>query len=280
MTRKSAGLAVLVLALALLAPNTAAAAAAGDPTSQVYRFWNAATGSHFYTASEAEKQDVVANLSRVFRFEGVAYTVDMAAGGTRVPLHRFFNVRNGSHFYTASEAEKAQVVATLGRTYNYEGIAYYVSPSPETTSTPVYRFFNVKKGFHFYTASAVERDSVIANLAKIYSYEGVAYNINSVNLANSVPLYRFFNTKNGSHFYTASVVERDSVIANLAKIYNYEGEAYNVSTTALGGTPVWRFFNAKRGAHFYTASEAEKNSVVTNLSSIYHLESIAFYIGN
>jgi hypothetical protein len=133
---------------------------------------------------------------------------------------------------------------------------------------------------HFYTASEAEKNSVVANLSSTFNLEGVAYSINSVNPANAVPLYRFFNTKNGSHFYTASAVERDSVIANLAKIYNYEGEAYNVSATALGGTPVWRFFNVKKGFHFYTASEAEKNSVVTNLSAIYHLEGIAFYIGN
>jgi N-acetylmuramoyl-L-alanine amidase len=77
------------------------------------------------------------------------------------------------------------VVATLGRTYNYEGIAYYVSPSPETTSTPVYRFFNFKKGFHFYTASAVERDNVIATLGRIYSYEGVAFYVTSAPMPES-----------------------------------------------------------------------------------------------
>ena len=39
-------------------------------------------------------------------------------------------------------------------------------------------------------------------------------------------IYRFFNKKNGTHFYTASAAERDSVRAKLSSIYTYEGIAF------------------------------------------------------
>mgnify|MGYP001460988642 CR=1 FL=1 len=50
----------------------------------------------------------------------------------------------------------------------------YPTP-PAASSMPVYRFYNKANGSHFYTVSAEERDTVIANLSHIYSYEGVAY---------------------------------------------------------------------------------------------------------
>ena len=45
-------------------------------------------------------------------------------GGT--PVHRFFNTKMGVHFYTASESEKANVIANYGATYRYEGVGYYI----------------------------------------------------------------------------------------------------------------------------------------------------------
>ncbi|WP_157694158.1 DUF1566 domain-containing protein, partial [Hydrogenophaga crassostreae] len=40
---------------------------------------------------------------------------------------------------------------------------------------PFYRFFVPGKGFHFYTAKESEKDSIIANLAATYTYEGIGY---------------------------------------------------------------------------------------------------------
>jgi hypothetical protein len=41
----------------------------------VHRFYDTATDSHFYTASEAERQ-VVAETLATYRYEGIAYYVD------------------------------------------------------------------------------------------------------------------------------------------------------------------------------------------------------------
>ena len=43
------------------------------------------------------------------------------------------------------------------------------------TSIPIYRFYNVRTGCHFYTASAEERDMVIATWPGIFTYEGEAF---------------------------------------------------------------------------------------------------------
>ena len=143
----------------------------------VYRFYNWRKGVHFYTASEVEKRSVITRLWATYRYEGVSYSVngDNPANGT--PLYRFYNFKKGSHFYTASETEKNEVIARLSGTYRYEGEAYRVCASPVAGSLPVYRFYNVQKGVHFYTASEVERASVVERLSSVYRFEGAAYYI-------------------------------------------------------------------------------------------------------
>ncbi len=69
-------------------------------------------------------------------------------------VFRFYNLKNGVHFYTASEAEKDSTLANLGATYKYEGVAYSLNSAPGGgNDTPLYRFYNMKTGVHFYTAS-------------------------------------------------------------------------------------------------------------------------------
>jgi hypothetical protein len=143
----------------------------------------------------------------------------------------------------------------------------------------IYRFYNYKKGVHFYTADVSERNNVIANLASAYGYEGVGYTLNTTNKYNNDPLYRFYNLKKGVHFYTADEAEKNRVVATLASTYRLEGEAYRISTTAIAGArPVYRFFNRKTGVHFYTADEAEKANVIDHLSSRYNYEGIGYYL--
>lgn len=42
-------------------------------------------------------------------------------------MYRFYNVRNGSHFFTADGSERDTIIATLGNTYQYEGVAYTIA---------------------------------------------------------------------------------------------------------------------------------------------------------
>ncbi len=156
-------------------PRSATAVAAPMMATTVYRFYNKKNGSHFYTASPAEKASVEANLSAIYRYEGVAYKVNNANPVNSQPLYRFYNKKNGSHFYTANAAEKASVEANLSAIYRYEGIAYKVSTSPTPGSTTVYRFFNKKNGSHFYTADPAEKDNVAATLSSVYTLEGPGF---------------------------------------------------------------------------------------------------------
>ena len=153
----------------------------------------------------------------------------MAAPVGSTTVYRFFNKKNGSHFYTADPAEKAGIEANLTAIYKYEGVSYRVNNANPANSQPLYRFFNKKNGSHFYTASAAEKDSVQANQSATYTYEGIAYNISTTPAADSTTVYRFFNKKNGSHFYTADPAEKDNVVATLSSIYSLDGPGFYIA---------------------------------------------------
>jgi|TARA_E500000318_G_scaffold85190_2_gene81070 hypothetical protein len=88
-------------------------------------------------------------------------------------------------------------------------------------------------------------------------------------------VFRFFNTENGSHFYTKSVAERDHVISTLDN-FNYEGIAFSAAGSgALPTDEVHRFFNTQTGTHFFTQSDAEKESIETNLPH-YSYDGVAY----
>ena len=94
--------------------------------------------------------------------------------------------------------------------------------------------------------------------------------ISIVNLAteqDSNAVFRFYNTETGTHFYTGSATEADSVVRNLDS-FSYEGVSFDKNASSGGDSiDVFRFYNKATGTHFYTASQAEANTVMANLPS-------------
>lgn len=143
----------------------------------------------------------------------------------------------------------------------------------------VWRFYNRRTGTHFYTADPAEMANVLATLAATYQLDGVSYVVRERYPVNDTPLYRFYNRKTGTHFYTADAVERDRVATTMSATYQLDGISYYVSDTA-SGPQVWRFYNKKTGTHFYTADPAEKTTVQNTMGATYQLDGPAFYLGS
>ena len=90
------------------------------------------------------------------------------------------------------------------------------------------------------------------------------------------PVFRFYNTQTGTHFYTINVAERDFVLVRYPQ-FAYEGPAYYAYPTSQAGQlPVYRFYNTRTGTHFYTQSEAEKNFVLVTYP-VFAFEGPAYY---
>ena len=152
--------------------NWLAPAVSTGSRAAVYRFYNAKTGAHFFTASAEERNSVI-NTLPTFSYEGIAFYVysDNASGLN--PVYRFFNTAGGSHFYTINSSERDSVQANLP-SYRFEGNGWFAQTSNANDSVPIYRFYRLSSGTHFYTISSSERDALISSNPD-FRYEGPAY---------------------------------------------------------------------------------------------------------
>lgn len=161
------GALVATLACAAHAP------AAAQGVEAVYRFYNHETATHFYTTSVPERDGVVKSFPQ-FAYEGAAFAAVAAGSAGAVPVFRFYNGKTGTHFYTTSASERDGILAYYPQ-FLYEGPAYHaLAADAGDGRTPVFRFFNRDTGAHFYTASAAERDKVVASYPH-FVYEGIAF---------------------------------------------------------------------------------------------------------
>ncbi|WP_040450844.1 hypothetical protein [Roseibium alexandrii] len=128
------------------------------PEGAVYRFFNSESGSHFYTTSVEERDDIAANLPHM-ALEGPSFITD-AYSSTGTALHRFYNTLTDAHFFTTSADEKAYVEDSFPQ-FVYEGVATYVYADPTGTSDQgVFRLYNEDTGTHLFTASEAEAANV------------------------------------------------------------------------------------------------------------------------
>ena len=145
------------------------------------------------------------------------------------PVYRFYNKKNGSHFYTASETERNNVLSTLSATYSLDGVAYSVNTSTRPTT-------------HRSTASSTRRTAPTSTrhrwprrtACRPICPRPTPTTARPTTSALAPPtgsqtVYRFYNKKNGSHFYTASEAERNTVLATLSAVYALDGPAFYVA---------------------------------------------------
>ena len=142
-------------------------------------------------------------------------------------------------------------------TFSASHFSTYVVAGYATSETvTMYRLYNQWTGEHFYTASAEERDGLVA---VGWTDEGKGWTAPT----SGDPVYRLYNpyVTGGDHHYTPSEAERDTLVA---AGWEYEGVGW-YSAPAATGTPLYRQYNpyATTGTHNYTTSEDERDHLVS-----------------
>ncbi|MCU0915910.1 MAG: hypothetical protein MUC88_15320 [Planctomycetes bacterium] len=91
-------------------------------------------------------------------------------------------------------------------------------------------------------------------------------------------VYRFWSPVLGSHFYTISGTERDTLIKEYPDFWQYEDIAYYAFRAPVGTNllPVYRFWSLKLATHFWTISEDERRALL-DMRDTWEYEGIAFY---
>lgn len=91
-------------------------------------------------------------------------------------------------------------------------------------------------------------------------------------------VYRFFDNKFGTHFFTSDVGERNTVLAtrsaDLIQETNGFGDVTQNSTSAVA---VYRFFDKNFGTHFFTANSGERDTIINTRSDLTYEASSTFY---
>ncbi len=153
-----------------------------------------------------------------------------------VPVYRFYFTPWQTHLYSTNQIPP-------GEGWNYECIAFYVSPVSLPYTIPLYSVYNADLYDHFYTVSAEGRDYCVKD--HNYADQGVlGYVVPKENeLYKTSPLYRWvwahkfsdFNKQIQDHFY-------QTYDAKSSKDYKYETVECRVWTEPVS-LPPETYFN-------------------------------------
>ncbi len=188
----------------------------------------------------------------------------------------------GPHALTATATDRAGHVSAPSPALVLDA-SVTLAAAPAATAAPapgvhtVYRFFDSRHGTQFLTASEAERDTVIATRPDL-TFEGKA--MGSVDADPADPavsaVFRFFDTGNGTHFFTTDIGERDSILATRPDLALEDAKLYEHAAPRPGDTAVYRFFNTGDGSHFFTADATERAGLALSRPDMV-AEGVAFY---
>jgi predicted outer membrane repeat protein len=145
------------------------------------------------------------------------------------PVYRFWSPVTGRHFYTIKKSERDKLVDKLSYFWQLEGVAYYAFyQAVEENLLPVHRFWSAKLGAHFWTISEDERQKTASKFGDTWTYEGIAFYAypQGRQPLGTMPVYRFWSNQLGSHFYTLDEDEKNGLIRNYPKVWQFEGAAW------------------------------------------------------
>lgn len=123
-------------------------------------------------------------------------------------VRRFNDLLSGVHIYTSDETE-IEGYRSQANIYREESTTFI-----DQGDTRVYRFLDGGVGSYFYTPSQVEANSVQRNLPQFQllgESQGFEAYSNQNSTTGLIPIYRFFNTDVGGHFFTTSSFEAQNV---------------------------------------------------------------------
>ena len=107
---------------------------------------------------------------------------------------------------------------------------------------------------------------------------GKTVDIGAYEFQSLVPVYRFWSSKTGKHFFTIDEAE-EALLLQQPETWVAEGIAYRAYASAGEPNlmPVYRFWSDKLSSHFWTISEAEKDALIKEYADAWTYEGPVFY---
>jgi len=152
--------------------------AGGSPVFGVYRFWSPTKLRHLYTLDRRERDELVLRHAGRWLDEGAAFYVHIESEqcpGTQ-PVYWLWSQAMQSSFYTIDQAERDAALANNG-VWEDRGVAWYAFAREDhpADTRPVHRFWSGALRTHFYTIDEGEKDRLVADPSRVWTYEGTAW---------------------------------------------------------------------------------------------------------
>ncbi len=168
------------------------------------------------------------------------YFGDPQTPGRMVPVYRFRNTRNGTYYYTASEAKRYTLIRTARSTWAFEGCAFTVDTSATANVTPLYQLYNTRTHRYAYTISTMLRDSLLKTRPKQWRFDRVVCYV-AREMGDTAPVYKLEKKATHAIVLTSSAALKASLTTGRSARYSYRGIAFRLdsleATVPVGPTP-------------------------------------------
>jgi hypothetical protein len=256
-------------------------------TVPLYRYWKSSIGDHFYTTNTNAIGTTTPGATGRYGYtsEGIAgYCFPRTSAG-RVPLYRYWS--GSDHFYTTNPREIGTIIGGQVGNHGYrsEGVACYVIPK-EQSNTGLIEFNRYWKSSitdHFYTTNINEIGTLNPGLVGHHGYtsEGFQCFVYSRQVAGTVPLYRYWKSSIGDHFYTTNTNAIGTTTPGATGRYGYTSEGiagYCFPRNSAGRVPLYRYWSGSD--HLYTTNSREIGTTTPGRTGNhgYVFEGVACYV--
>ncbi|HRY82190.1 MAG TPA: SpoIID/LytB domain-containing protein [Candidatus Moranbacteria bacterium] len=140
--------------------------------SPVYALWNKTYSYRYLTISETEKNNLLKDSVK-WKDEGSPWQAYATQKNGTVPIYKIKNKKQGYYYYLTSEAEKNNFVKSKKsrKTWQYDGIAFYVFGKNQDGATPIYATEQSGTKKYFYTSSLGEKNCILTDANWTYRGE-------------------------------------------------------------------------------------------------------------
>lgn len=142
---------------------------------------------------------------------------------TLARVYRAYNPNANFHFFTTSKAQFDNAVQHGYRDESTGQSSFEIHTSQVTNSTPLYRLYNLQRGFHYYTLSLGEKNSLVAIVPPPASGpdtrtvgwrdEGAEGYMYSTQQSGTTEIFRLYNKDSGVHLFTHDLAVKNSILA-------------------------------------------------------------------
>jgi hypothetical protein len=172
-------------------------------------------------------------------------TASIEVVGMPVRMYRAYNPIANFHFFTTSKAQFDNALANGYRDETTGRPGYSVLSSHVAGSVPLYRLYNLQRGFHYYTADPVERQ-ILVNMVPVTSEsfgrigwrdEGIEGYVYTASQSSATPIYRLYNRDAGTHLFTESLESKSAILQQFPLSWREESRMGYAFLASAVGTP-------------------------------------------